>query len=82
MKSKLNDSDLLLINKSLNGSMAYEEISDIEALSKDEIMSLIENHISSLIGYDSRKGDIDALGEEADEVISKLLQFLAKRGEM
>lgn len=82
MKSKLNDSDLLLINKSLNGSMVYNKISDVEALSKDEIMSLIEDYISGLIGYDGIKDDIDTLGEKADAVISKLLQFLAKRGEM
>lgn len=82
MKSKLNNADLLLINNALNGLTVYKSVSEIEALSKEEIMSLIEDHISNLIGYDSVKGDIDTLGEKADEVISKLLQFLTNRGEM
>lgn len=80
--SKLNESDLLLINNILNGKKTYNKIEDIENLTKKEILILIEDKLSKFIGYDMEKNDIDKLGEQVDEIISKLLQFLEKRGEL
>ena len=80
--SKLNKSDLLLINNILNEKKTYNKIEDIEKLRKKEILILIEDKLSKFIGYDMEKKDIDKLGEQVDEIISKLLQFLEKRGDL
>jgi len=79
---KLTDDDLKIINQSLNGSKTFKSLDEVKSLSKVAIMTLIEDNLSALIGYDEKKGDIDELGEKADDIISKLLVFLRKRGEM
>ena len=81
-ENKLNEDDLKIINLSLDESRAFKTINDVELLSKNDIMNLIEKNLSGLIGYDKDKGDIDDLGEKADNVISKLLILLRKRGDM
>ncbi len=75
----LNNKDLELINMVSGGDFrCFDEISK---MSRDEIIDLTDS-LGSLIGYDSTTNDIDALGLEADNVISKLLKMLEKRGEM
>lgn len=71
--------DIELINSV--SSDKFNCSSDINKLSKDEALDLTDL-LGNLIGYDSIKKDIDALGLEADNVISKLLIMLEKRGEM
>lgn len=76
---KFNERDLELINRvSKNKFTTSEEINN---MNKDDVLELTIN-LGSLIGYDSTIGDIDALGLEADNIISKLLIMLEKRGEM
>jgi hypothetical protein len=82
MSNKINCDDLDIINLSLKGLTTFKAIKDIEALPKDAIMSLIEDHLTNLIGFDKEKDDIDDLGERVDDVISKLLTLLGKREEM
>lgn len=79
---KLNKDDLDLINLSLNGIRVFSSIDEIMALPKKAIISIIDSHLASLIGYDKKKDDIDNLGERADNVISKLLILLRNRNEM
>lgn len=61
-------------------SKNYNE-KEIKSMSKKELLDLTDN-LGSLIGYDPITEDIDAMGLEADNVISKILVFLEKRGEM
>ena len=82
MNNKMNSDDLDIINLSLKELTKFKTVKDIEALPKSAIMSLIEDHLTNLIGFDKEKKDIDDLGEKADDVISKLLTLLEKRGEM
>ena len=79
---RLNKDDIDLINFSLSGIRVFNSVEEINTLSREAIMSIIDNHLASLIGYDKIKGDIDELGEKADNVIAKLLRLLRNRGEM
>ena len=76
---KFNERDLELINRISRHKFTTSE--EINSMDKDDVLKLTVD-LGSLIGYDSTIGDIDALGLEADNIISKLLIMLEKRGEM
>ncbi len=70
--------DLQLINISSQKKYKANEIMSLDA---DTVFQLTID-LGSLIGYDANIDDIDALGLEADNVISKLLKMLEERGDM
>ena len=76
---KINSRDIEIIN--LKTTRKVESVDDFNALSKVEIMKMIEE-LSIFIGYDSLKKDIDDNGKIIDGIISKLLLFLEKRNEI
>lgn len=76
---KINSRDIEIIN--LITTRKVESVEDFNALSKVEIMKMIEE-LSIFIGYDSLKKDIDDNGKIIDRIISKLLFFLEKRNEI
>ena len=76
---KINSRDIEIIN--LITTRKVESVEDFNALSKVEIMKMIEE-LSIFIGYDSLKKDIDDNGKIIDRIISKLLLFLEKRNEI
>lgn len=76
---KINSRDIEIIN--LKTTRKVESVEDFNALSKVEIMKMIEE-LSIFIGYDSLKKDIDENGKIIDRIISKLLLFLEKRNEI
>lgn len=76
---KINSRDIEIIN--LKTTRKVESVEDFNALSKVEIMKMIEE-LSIFIGYDSLKKDIDDNGKIIDGIISKLLLFLEKRNEI
>lgn len=79
IKLKINSRDIEIIN--LKTTRKVESVEDFNALSKVEIMKMIEE-LSIFIGYDSLKKDIDDNGKIIDRIISKLLLFLEKRNEI
>ena len=79
IKLKINSRDIEIIN--LITTRKVESVEDFNALSKVEIMKMIEE-LSIFIGYDSLKKDIDDNGKIIDRIISKLLLFLEKRNEI
>lgn len=79
IKLKINSRDIEIIN--LKTTRKVESVEDFNALSKVEIMKMIEE-LSIFIGYDSLKKDIDDNGKIIDGIISKLLLFLEKRNEI
>ena len=79
IKLKINSRDIEIIN--LKTTRKVESVEDFNALSKVEIMKMIEE-LSIFIGYDSLKKDIDENGKIIDRIISKLLLFLEKRNEI
>ena len=66
---KLTERELELIN-----SVCWKD-------TKEELFRLTDL-LSDLIGYDSEVEDIDSIGLEADNIISKILIALEKRGEL
>lgn len=76
---EINSRDIEIIN--LKTTRKVENVEDFNALSKVEIMKMIEE-LSIFIGYDSLKKDIDENGKKIDRIISKLLLFLEKRNEI
>ena len=70
IKLKINSRDIEIIN--LKTTRKVESVEDFNALSKVEIMKMIEE-LSIFIGYDSLKKDIDENGKIIDRIISKLL---------
>ncbi len=75
----LTDRELEIVNSV--STTKFKTDKEIIALSKEKILDLTDL-LGGLIGYDATIGDIDALGLEADNIISKLLIMLEKRGEM
>jgi len=75
----LTEKDLAIINSV--SERKFISIGEIIKLSKAEVLNLTDL-LGGLIGYDSVKKDIDDIGIDADNVISKLLILLEKRGEM
>ena len=75
----LSHRDLELINSV--SKLKFNSIDDVTTLPKEDVLDIIEL-LGNLIGYDSEIDDIDAIGLEADNAISKLLLLLEKRGEM
>lgn len=76
---KLTERELELIN-----SVCWKAIktsNEIDLLSKEELLKLADL-LSDLIGYNSEIDDIDNIGLEADNIISKILIALENRGEM
>lgn len=76
---KLNQSDLQIINKV--SARKYDSIYDVLNLNKEKILNIIDR-LSELIGYDVGTDDIDEFGKRVDNVISKLLILLEKRGDI
>ena len=76
---KLNQSDLQIINKI--SARKYDSIYDVQNLNKEKILNMIDR-LSELIGYDVGTDDIDEFGKRVDNVISKLLILLEKRGDV
>lgn len=76
---KLNQSDLQIINKV--SARKYDSIYDVQNLNKEKILNMIDR-LSELIGYDVGTDDIDEFGKRVDNVISKLLILLEKRGDI
>ena len=76
---KLTERELELIN-----SVCWKDIqtsNEIDSFTKEELFRLTDL-LSDLIGYDSEVEDIDSIGLEADNSISKILIALEKRGEL
>ena len=76
---KLTERELELIN-----SVCWKDIqtsNEIDSFTKEELFRLTDL-LSDLIGYDSEVEDIDSIGLEADNIISKILIALEKRGEL
>ena len=57
------------------------ELINSVSFTKEELFRLTDL-LSDLIGYDSEVEDIDSIGLEADNIISKILIALEKRGEL
>ena len=76
---RLTERELELIN-----SVCWKDIqtsNEIDSFTKEELFRLTDL-LSDLIGYDSEVEDIDSIGLEADNIISKILIALEKRGEL
>ena len=76
---KLDQGDMQIICKV--SVEKYEDIDDVLNLNKEKILNIIDR-LSELIGYDVGTDDIDEFGKRVDNVISKLLILLEKRGDV
>ena len=86
MKLKLTEREIEIINSAideygLNLGTKITSCDQLMSMEKRKIWDLVNNGLSCLIGYDKKKGDIDDLGAEADEIIGKLLIMLRERGD-
>ena len=87
MKINFSENEISILKMALDNN-SNQHIDNIDLLlenldecSSKEIWNIIDR-LTNLIGYDPLTDDIDALGKEADTIISKLLQFLTERGDI